>query len=83
VIENHYMTAGYQFVTGTWKSLDPNSPKDYTDLMTSTDRPRLATLLDDEVPWPDWVDENYYVEDEYRDYHEEAYNEMLMNGGDV
>jgi hypothetical protein len=48
-----------------------------------TDRPRLATLLDDETPYPDWMEESLYGDDEdLRDYAEESYNEMLMNGGD-
>lgn len=34
--------------------------------------------LDDEIPYPDWMEE-----DLYRDRYEESYNEMLMNGGDL
>lgn len=36
---------------------------------------------DDEILYPAWMEEDLY--DEYRDRHEEAYNEMLMNGVDL
>ncbi len=34
--------------------------------------------LDDEIPYPDWTEE-----DIYRDRYEEDYNEMLSHGGDL
>ena len=39
-------------------------------------------VLDEEVPYPAWMEEDLYGDD-YRDRYEEAYNEMLMDGGDL
>lgn len=34
--------------------------------------------IDEEIPYPAWMEE-----DIYRDRYEESYNEMLMDGGDL
>lgn len=38
----------------------------------------ILDVLDEEIPYPEWMEE-----DLYRDRYEEAYNEMLMDGGDL
>lgn len=46
--------------------------------------------LDDEIPYPEWMEEDlygdtgYYAADEdLHDYAEESYNDMLASGGDL
>lgn len=44
----------------------------------------LMDVLDDEIPYPEWMEADLYGDHEdLRDYYEESYNEMLMNGGDL
>lgn len=38
----------------------------------------LLDALDDEIPYPQWMEE-----DIYRDRYEEDYNDMLARGGDL
>lgn len=39
--------------------------------------------IDEEIPYPAWMEADLYGDDEYRDRYEEAYNEALMDGADL
>lgn len=56
-------------------------PAPRVSLMTHTHYNPLD-VLDDEIPYPEWMEADLYGDDEDRDYYEESYNGPLMDGYD-